>query len=290
MNTTLFTQSSCAPEFFRFGYNSQASLEKIRSSYLKKEKIGAIIREADLSRKEFKVSLSDYVEAILPFGECVVQDFIEMTYSYPGEETASSLSHYANSLLGTKVFVTITKFSDASITVSRKAALTQAFNEILAESSNPNIVYKCVVLSFSRRAVFVDMGGGIVGLIPAIELSKVFYEDMKNWVEVGDVFWATPYNMPEDGHFVLSRKDFYARNGEAEDFSEGDIIPVYIGDKVSNSDGYFVEMTPGIAGIMDSHMQLYEGDMILAIIRRKIADSKVPCGYKFRLDFFSYNY
>ena len=290
MGTTQFQLSSCTPEFFRFGYDSLATHEKIRSSFLKKETISAIIREANISRKEFKVSLSDYVEATLPFSECVVQDFIEMTYSYPGEEPDSSLSYYAKSLLGTKVSVTITSFSDASITVSRKQPLKQAYEEILKEKSNPNIVYKCMVLSLSSKAAFVDMGGGIVGLIPAVELSKVFYVNLRNWVEVGDVMWATPYNMPEDGRFVLSRKNFYAKNGEAEDFSEGDIIPVHIGNRVPGGDGYYVELTPGIAGIMDSPMRLYEGDVILALIKKKIPDAKVPCGFRFRLDFFYYDY
>lgn len=273
---------ACPPEEITLVFDADKSLEDLENIYRQNLSMCAIIESANIEKEEFIVSLSNSAHAILPFKDCLIQSFMSMTYLNPRGEKL--LSHYSQSIIGKKVSVNITHFSENEIRVTRIPSLEKAYKTILKECENPNSIFQCLVLSCSRRSAFVDMGGGIVGIVPMQELSLVRYSNVSNWITAGDTFYAMLESLDSDMHFSLSRKAYSLCEINPKIFEVGDLLTVAIGDRVPTHDGYFVELTPGIAGIMDSKRMLFEGEVTLGIIRKIIPDTHVPCGYRFRLD------
>lgn len=270
------------PEELALTFDESISLEYLESCYRSHIPVCGIVKDVDIESEEFIVSLSDSIDAYLPFKESTIQNFIELSYeSLSGKITTSD---YSNSLIGLKISVHITQFTPERIEISRIHSLTLAYETIMNEITNPNAIFQCYVLSTSKRSAFVDMGGGILGRIPIKELSCLRYSDIDYWVQPGESFAVKLTSIEENMQFNLSRKKYSLSEISADSFKIGDMITVAIGQSVPKGDGYFVEITPGIAGIMDSKRYLYEGEFSIAIISKIIKDDRVFCGYRFRLD------
>lgn len=269
----------CLPEAF-LTYNRNLTYADVQKAYKSGQALCGKVTKATLHGRIFTVSLSDYVQAYLPFEQAIIQDFIDMTYTKSEDDIR--IGHYASSLIGCNISVHVDSIGP-EILLTRKPSLEKAL-KILSESfKNKNAVYSCVVLSCSSNSVFVDMGGGILGCIPIYNLSIVHYKDLRNWIHKGDRFFAKLYYAPSDLKITLSRKDYYANNGDSEQYHKGDILTVAVGQPLYSGDGYFVEITPGIAGIMDSDRKISEGTLLTATIHKVIPTPDKPCGYQFRL-------
>lgn len=262
-------------------YKPQATLEDIELSFRNQKPICGIVISADPEKEECKVALSNLITATLPFDECIVQNFIDMLFI--NERGEKKLGNYTQSLIGHQVMVTITKLTTDCIEVSRKPSLNQAFEEILQECKNNDATFLCTVLSYSSKAVFVDMGGGIVGLIPIGELSFVEYFNLSKWIKIGEKFYAKIENYNEDGHFTLSRKAYYSRFCVPKNYTKDSYMQVTISRPVAQNDGYFVELPGRMVGLMDSTRKYKEGDTAIAVITKTMCDPTFRCGFRIHL-------
>lgn len=271
----------CLPEELELSYTSTLSLKEIEFSRRHQKPLCAIVESYNLSAKCFKVRLSDEFTAILPFTDSVIQDFIAMTKD--GDDGIIHAGMYTNAMTNRKIKVHVSKITSNGIYVTRKIALNDAYKKITKYISGKNTVFRCSVLSNSSKTVFVDIGGGILGAVAIADLSFVHYADINKWISQKDEFFACLVKKTEDRRFNLSRKEFYAHDGSAFSFKYGDMPVVKISQAVPKGDGYYVEITPGIAGVMDSKKVRHEGQETIGIIHKIVPDSKVPCGFKFRL-------
>lgn len=271
------------PEEVALTFDESLSLEDFESCFRSHTSVCGIVDDVDVENEEFIVELSNSIEAHLPFKESVYQDFIELSYETNYGEIIPS--HYSESLIGRKISVYITSFTEDRIEVSRIPSLKNAYEAILEGIKDQSSIFQCYVLSCSRRSAFVDMGGGVLGLIPVKNLSCLMYTDLQYWVQAGDIFSAKIDSFDKENmKFYLSRKAYSLSEISPDSFERGDMITVAVGQPVPSCDGYFVEITPGIAGIMDSKRVLLEGEIALGTISKIIPDDRVLCGFRFRLD------
>ena len=269
------------PEELALTFDESISLEQLESCYRTHTSVCGIVEDVDLENREFIISLSNSIEAFLPFKETTIQNFIDLFLELDSGEII--ISNYSESLIGRKISVHITDFTQERIEVSRIHSLALAYETIMDSVQDAGALFQCYVLSTSRRSAFVDIGGGIFGRIPIKELSCLRYTDINYWVQPGDSFTAKLETV-ENNMFTLSRKTYSLSEITADSFERGDMITVAVGQPVPQGDGYFVEITPGIAGIMDSKRILLEGEIALGIISKIIPDDRVLCGYRIRLD------
>ena len=193
------------PEELALTFDESISLEYLESCYRSHIPVCGIVKDVDIESEEFIVSLSDSIDAYLPFKESTIQNFIELSYeSLSGKITTSD---YSNSLIGLKISVHITQFTPERIEISRIHSLTLAYETIMNEITNPNAIFQCYVLSTSKRSAFVDMGGGILGRIPIKELSCLRYSDIDYWVQPGESFAVKLTSIEENMQFNLSRNN-----------------------------------------------------------------------------------
>ena len=276
---------ACEPEAFALlKYNAMLTHADIVSMYQSSSPLCGFIKSANLEKEEFTVLLSDSVTATMPFKESRIQSHLStVLVNSTGDKI---LSFYCKSLIGTYVTVHIHSISGTNFTVSRIPTLWKSFNQIITECQNPNSIYKCVVLSIATKSVFVDIGGGIVGIVPIQNLSCLRYTNLKRWIHVGDSFYAKMDASSEFSKmkFTLSRKEYSIATISANTFQKNDIVSVLVGDKVPTNDGYFVELTPGICGVMDSNRVIREGSTALGVISKITPDSHLPCGYRIKLN------
>ena len=276
---------ACEPEAFALlKYNAMLTHADIAKMHRFGSPLRGLIKSANLEKEEFTVLLSDSVTATMPFKESLIQSHIStvLVNSY-GDKI---LSFYCRSLLGTYVTVHIKSISTAEIKVTRIPSLWESFSILMEECKKTNSFYKCVVLSIAPKSVFVDIGGGIVGLVPIQNLSCLRYTNLNRWIHVGDSFYAKMDARSEFNKmkFTLSRKEYSIATISANTFQKNDIVSVLVGDKVPTNDGYFVELTPGICGIMDSNRVIREGSTALDVISKITPDSHLPCGYRVKLN------
>lgn len=106
-----------------------------------------------------------------------------------------------------------------------------------------------------------------------LEKSKAFQEGMKFPVKI------LKKELGQDGKLYVSA----SRRAASEDkrYISGDIVKVIIGSKVKSNDGFYCEVTPNKAGIIDVPLRymhiIKEGELILGVIR-KVTDQ----GYKIK--------
>ncbi len=281
MDTARFMQEvACRPDDVELVFHN-LSKKDVYESYKNSTNICGLIESLDIENECFKVKLGDNLYATLPFEQAFIQDGIEMTHIISSGLKVPG--HYANSIVNTKINVKVTFFSDEEIILTRRPALTEALRQITRQIQRNKITFYCRALSFSRKSVFVDIGGGILGNIPISALSLVHYTDINRWIRKGDCFFANLFQPQIDNFFTLSRKDFYTQNSFAEELKVHDIITVTVGHRVPKNDGYYVEITPGIAGIIDSFKSIPEGTIKLGVISKIIKTPNSPCGYHFRI-------
>lgn len=249
------------------------------NAWKKNYRIPAKIIGVDLNRREFTTSLGNNYVAALPFEDSVLRSSIQMV-NKKGE-----LAAYSKSLIDQYVYVLISDIDKfGHISVTRKPLLSQAYQKVCEHCKNQNSIFKCRVMYCTEASAMVDIGGGIMGIIPIQELSTMIYKDITKWIYPGQTFGATLSKFERlKNMFILSRKRFYSMNPKIPKLNE--TIWVQAGHRTdSNPFGLYVQIDPGIAGVLNKpRLQYSEGHYIKATVSRIIPDKNVLCGYRIQL-------
>ena len=243
------------------------------------KKLPAKIIDSNIDRREFIVSFGNGYTAVLPFEDSIYRGTINLL------SRNGNLSRYSTALIGENVYVLITDIDNSGyITVSRKPLLKQAYQKIRELCENENPIFQCRAIYNTAKSAMVDMGGGILGIIPIQELSMVVYNNIENWIKTGDTFFASFYEFDQEKNmFILSRKQYYGQHSTVPQI--GEQIYVKTGKITeSNPFGRFVELTPGIAGVLNKPRHFYEeGTLVKAKVSCRIEDPQILCGYRIQL-------
>ncbi len=152
------------------------------------------------------------------------------------------------------------------LTLSRRRAQAQALDWMLRHLA-PGMVIACKVTHLESFGAFVDMGCGVISLLPIESLSVSRITHPGDRVRVGQHLLAVVTAVePEKTRFHLSHRELLGTWMEnASRFRAGQTVRGIV--RSLQDYGIFVELTPNLSGLADPFPQLSVGDAVSVYIK-----------------------
>lgn len=150
--------------------------------------------------------------------------------------------------------------------LSRRAAQEQALAWLL-ENAAPSAVLPARVTHLAAFGAFVDLGCGVISLIPLEYLSVSRIRHSADRVGVGmDLLVVVKEVDRRASRFYLSHRELLGTWAEnAACFSPGDTVTGIVRDV--RDYGAFIELAPNLSGLADLRQELTPGDLVTVYIR-----------------------
>lgn len=207
--------------------------------------VGIVLRY-DIELRCLFVDLGMGMIGVIPEKEATIYK-----HTYPhGDE--SYIPYQISSIVGKKIIARVIGITSGIYILSRRETIREAYEQI-ASKAKENVYAR--VTAIYEYGLFCDIGNGVIGLVPISYCSQCHMEKLKNYFSVGDIIKVNITEIKtaeEDYRITLSRKDAYKPlllDPVAP--KVGDICTGTICLPVLTADGYFVEITPTISGIVD---------------------------------------
>lgn len=138
----------------------------------------------------------------------------------------------------------------------------------------PGMRLKGVVVSTNDYAAFVDVGGGVTGILKLENISDILIQKASDVLHIGQRINVIVKKFDRDtGRIELTYKEIL---GTFEDniskFKEGDIVDGTIRNRIKS--GIFVEIAPNVVGLAEHVNGLEYGQKVLVSIKRIIPEKK----------------
>lgn len=186
------------------------------------------------------------------------------------------------SLVGRPVCFTVTGVEidgggKPRLTLSRRLAQERAMDWLL-ERAVPGAVIPARVTHLAPFGAFVDIGCGVISLIPLSRLSVSRVSHPKDRLTVGQDILAVVAGVDRDARrFSLSLKELLGTWLEnAADFAPGDTVPGVV--RSVQDYGVFVELAPNLSGLAEGRFPVQPGEAVTVYIK-----SIRPAGHKIKL-------
>lgn len=138
----------------------------------------------------------------------------------------------------------------------------------------PGMKLKGVVVSTNDYAAFVDVGGGVTGILKLENISDIVLQKASDVLRIGQRIEVIVKKFDRDtGRIELSYKEIL---GGFEDniskFKEGDIVDGIVRNRIKS--GIFVEIAPNVVGLAEHINGIEYGQKVLVSIKRIIPEKK----------------
>ena len=172
-------------------------------------------------------------------------------YTYPYGET--NLTPYQiSSIVGKKITAKIMGISSGIYVLTRRKTIKEAYKQITSKANKNVIAQITAIYAFG---LFCDIGNGVIGFVPISYCSLCRIKNLEKFFKIGDIIKVkiTEIGTAKDNYRItLSRKDaFKTLEFDTAAPKSGDVCIGTICSPVRERDGYYVEVTPAISGIVD---------------------------------------
>lgn len=172
-------------------------------------------------------------------------------YTYPYGDTTLT-PYQISSIVGKKITAKIMGISSGIYILSRRKTIKEAYKQITSKA-NKNV--RVQITAIYDYGLFCDIGNGVIGFVPISYCSLCRIQNLKKYFSVGDTIKVkiTEIKTPKENYRItLSRKDaFKTLEFDTLATKSGDVCIGTICLPVQDCDGYYVEVTPAISGIVD---------------------------------------
>ena len=137
-----------------------------------------------------------------------------------------------------------------SVAVLSRRAVQQNYAEDIVAKLIPGDILPCRVTHVERFGCFVDIGRGIIALLPldAIAVSRVAHPGER--LCAGDALYCAVRARDEQGRIVLTHKELLGTFSEnTADFSAGETVTGIV--RSVETYGVFIELTPNLTGLAE---------------------------------------
>lgn len=135
-----------------------------------------------------------------------------------------------------------------SVTLNRRS-LHNWYKRNILENMEVGRIFETEILSIAPFGLFVDMGYGVVGLLPLNDISIARLPKLDNLFKIGDKLNVI-YKGKNQGGYVVTHKELLGTWEEnVKDFTEGEVVLGIIRD--IKPYGAFIEITPNLTGLAD---------------------------------------
>ncbi len=138
----------------------------------------------------------------------------------------------------------------------------------------PGMKLKGAVVSTTEYAAFVDVGGGVTGMLRTQDMSECMLQHASDMFKIGQRINVIVKKYDRDtGRIELSYKEFLGTFEEnVKDLKEGDIVEGIIRNRIKT--GVFVELKPNLVGLAEHVNGVEYGQKVLVSIKRIIPEKK----------------
>lgn len=253
MRRTLYLPEGCADL-----YPAYRPLSELKDAMEKQTVLSGLVLRCD-RHLELRLSVGGY-EGVIPPCETVHPDI-------SGADRDIAIL----SLVGRQVSFTVTDIrvdgaGRPQLILSRRAAQEQAFQWLL-ENTEEGAILPARVTHLADFGAFVDLGCGVISLVPLENLSVARAQHPSQRLSVGqDILVAVKGIDYEHRRFYLSHKELLGTWLEnAADFAPGDTVTGIVRSVMPY--GIFVELTANLSGLAQFREEVLPGDAVAVQVR-----------------------
>lgn len=246
-------------------YPAYRPLSELKQAMEKQSIITGLVLRCD-RQLELRVSVGGY-EGWIPRGEAVHPDI-------SGSERDIAIL----SLVGKRISFTITDIQvDGAgrphLVLSRRAAQEQTLRW-LTKNAEVGCILPAQVKHLADFGAFVDLGCGVISLVPLENLSVARAQHPSQRLSVGQEILVVVTGIDEDRRrFYLSHKELLGTWFQnAADFAPGDTVTGIVRGVMPY--GIFVELTANLSGLAQSREDVSPGDVVTVQIRSIRPDTR----------------
>ena len=156
-----------------------------------------------------------------------------------------------------------------NIIISRKEVQKEALNWVkndLQEGAKVNGIVK----NIQPYGAFIEIGGGVVGLVHIEDLSIARIKSPYERLNIGQKIEVVVKSInKETGQVILSHKELLGSWEEnAQKFSTGTVVKGIVRETEKNKNGIFIELTPNLVGMAEYQKGLKYGQTVDVYIKK----------------------
>ncbi len=138
----------------------------------------------------------------------------------------------------------------------------------------PGMKLKGVVVSTTEYAAFVDVGGGVTGMLKIQDMSDTMLKHASDMFRVGQRINVIVKKFDRDtGRIELSYKEFLGTfEQNVAKIKEGDIVEGIVRNRIKT--GIFIELKPNLVGLAEHVNGVEYGQKVLVSVKRIIPEKK----------------
>lgn len=164
---------------------------------------------------------------------------------------------------------------DGDVIISRKDVQKDALNWIKNDLQIGQKV-QGIVKNIKPYGVFIEIGGGVVGLAHIEDLSVARIKSPAERVKIGQKIDVIVKSIDrEEGKVILSYKELLGTWEEnAQNFKEKTQVKGIVRETEKNNNGIFIELTPNLVGMAEYVDGLEYGETVDVYIKKIVPEKK----------------
>ena len=168
----------------------------------------------------------------------------------------------------------IIKNNDSIELVVSKKILELKVRKWMYMHLKPGMKLKGVVVSTNDYAAFVDVGGGVTGILKLENISDILLQKASDVLRIGQRIDVIVKKFDRDtGRIELTYKEILGSfDDNISKFKEGDIVDGIVRNRIKS--GIFVEIAPNVVGLAEHINGIEYGQKVLVSIKRIIPEKK----------------
>lgn len=239
---------------------------ELNEAYKSGSIINGVVTKCD-SNYNLYVDLGNQIQGIIPREEVEAINIDETGFPKP-----NVCSGKVNKIVQFKV--KDIKKEDIAI-LSRKAVGQEALRWVKYELEE-GMVVNGIVRNIRPYGVFVEIGGGIAGLLHIEDISIARIKTPEERFKIGQkVNVMIKYIDRSHDRVVLTYKELLGTwEDNIKEFSEGDIVEGIARETEKQNNGIFVELKPNLVGLADFKENIHYGQKVQVGIKKIIPEKK----------------
>ncbi len=167
------------------------------------------------------------------------------------------------------------EISNNKFILSRKEVGTEAL-EWVKDSLKEGDVVNGIVKSIQPYGAFVEIGGGIVGLLHIEDISVARIKSPSERLKIGQKVEIMVKSIDrENKRIILSYKELLGTWEEnAKKIEEGSVVSGIVRETEKNKNGIFVELMPNLVGLAEYKENVEYGQEVNVFVRKIIPEKK----------------
>jgi len=164
---------------------------------------------------------------------------------------------------------------DDVVILSRKSAQKDAINWVRNDLKE-GMKIRGIVKNIRPYGVFIEIGGGIVGLLHIEDISVARIKSPNERLEVGQKIDVIIKSIDrKTNRLILTHKELLGTWEEnAEDLKEGMTVKGIVRETEKSKNGIFIELKPNLVGLAEYKENLKYGQNIDVFVKRIIPEKK----------------